>query len=988
MPLLARRNSEKVPEKAGDEGERTSIFRRLSRRSTGLHGSESKAKGPVDHVTEVATSDKKSDTTAAPGSYSDAIAATHPMTSPTVNISDSPRSSSAESTTRPQREAKGHHPTTVSGPLSKGDVRHLFSGAPHFTLEKGGRGRYFPQAFFPWNTTLEISDLQDRRYLRHESFSLATLHAHLPIPDEVSWKPGMRPPVKRDGLETGKRPMFELEIYERPNMLSIEGHEPGTVGLRWFLEHPVADGVASADSKEHSKDVDMDLEFANLPVAEAFRLISGLHDDGKAKVGKRAPKQDRAQLVRDGPPAWRRVGVRNISMTTLTERLELLSKLRDEMVNEGWKVTVLNKISGEELQRHLFEELLYPPQRLLGDGRYTKPGLKGQIEALVKVLTTPGAWLDLSVPEARLRFGQILHGPRARRVNNINSTLTPDDEHKFTAGAERKWLLVQLLLSVELVIRLDAALRLGVARHSETFEVTSNEIHHFNKMRNLKVDWDLVAARRCLDLCHFRKIEKVSPAEARPTSPKLERRYSDHHFIEGFRHTLHLREEKHEEMDSCDCAVLPRQPRAMVDGVVRFASNIGWPRCVGIGQRLEEKLCQSEARRQSFLLGDTEEHHTRGAERHPEPTSAIIPPLDGLTVQLEQATPTTIGSWLSRTWLSGLVLPGPSACDLLICTLLENDDEAISKLGSSSAHLHAGFTLDGHSWWSKRCIVGRVMASFHQDCKENMGWISTPKLLPIYDGGKERPKGGNGWIRVKTYPPPKLRETARIYDGERLSLESTPLGVGHGKILGAEFSMVTDHILDILPHVQVQNMQLHLSETDLTPHDHALAAWVGFDISHGPDDSRSKQHVAFSLHREVFFVTAYPCRVPHGHATTSSGHSEPVHHEHPHHRHAERLPAHPLHKTYKYKTKSLLDLLEPGVEPPDPTDKHHDLWIVDARGNDQHNVFVRAWCAEKGRHAIVSRVGWSCLSCTIREAKALEVGVVIRVGVRESDHLA
>jgi len=47
------------------------------------------------------------------------------------------------------------------------------------------------------------------------------------------------------------------------------------------------------------------------------------------------------------------------------------------------------------------------------------------------------------------------------------------------------------------------------------------------------------------------------------------------------------------------------------------------------------------------------------------------------------------------------------------------------------------------------------------------------------------------------------------------------------------------------------------------------------------------------------------------------------------------------------------------------------------------DILVRAWCAEKGRNAIIARVGRTCLSCAIREAKALEVGVIVRVGVKE-----
>jgi len=47
------------------------------------------------------------------------------------------------------------------------------------------------------------------------------------------------------------------------------------------------------------------------------------------------------------------------------------------------------------------------------------------------------------------------------------------------------------------------------------------------------------------------------------------------------------------------------------------------------------------------------------------------------------------------------------------------------------------------------------------------------------------------------------------------------------------------------------------------------------------------------------------------------------------------------------------------------------------------DILVRAWCAEKGRDAIIARVGKTCLSCAIREARALEIGIIVRIGVKE-----
>ena len=100
-----------------------------------------------------------------------------------------PSSQPSSTTNTTNHDASSPTPEHVQGGLTKEDVQTLFSGAPHFMLEKGRRGRYFPQAYFPWNNQLDITDLEDRVYLKHESFALATLHAHLPVPEEVGWKP-------------------------------------------------------------------------------------------------------------------------------------------------------------------------------------------------------------------------------------------------------------------------------------------------------------------------------------------------------------------------------------------------------------------------------------------------------------------------------------------------------------------------------------------------------------------------------------------------------------------------------------------------------------------------------------------------------------------------------------------------------------------------------------------------------------------------------
>ncbi|KIW57273.1 hypothetical protein, variant [Exophiala xenobiotica] len=960
------------------------------------------------------------------------------------SVTDTQRHTGQGPTTEFRAEAQDEHSNKRNG-LTRMDVEHLFNGAPQFILEKGRRGRFFPQAFFPWNNDLEVGDLQDRRFLKHESFAFCTLHAHLPIPDEVGWTPGMPFPIKKAGLETGKRPLFELGIYERPNMLAQEGREPGTVGLRYFLERPVADGVQDGKIREHAKDVEIDLALGDAPATEAFNMLALSKDNDQlnAKVGKHAPEQDRLKLIHEGPQAWKSVGVRPITMQSLVDRLKVIDDWRDMVVTAGWRATVLDQMKSPELHDHLFGELLYPPRRLQDDSKYhDKEAMKVQIEALVKVLATPGAWLDLSVPEARLRFGKILHS-RTTKYDHTTGTMT--------INPERKWLLIQVLLAIELVVRLDAALRLGIAMHAENFEISGEEIHHFNKLRTLKVDWDLVAARRFLDLCYAKRNEHADTRSEsdtashtpEPMGSHLSRKTTDHHggFFGGLRHTFGL-DAVEAEPDVCDVAILPRALPPLIDGVFRFATNIGWPRAAEIQESLSQKLCHGTPEEQERFLMDaffcTDEAHHAPHEAQP----SIVPHLDNFGLNLHAATPNTIGGWLSHSWFSGLILPGNSTCDMLMATLLENDTDAatLTRLGTVGLPFRSsGFVLGNSSWWSKSSIVGRVMAPLYGS-KESMGWVYLPQFVPLIESTSN--PVSTRWLKIKSYPVPSTRERPRILDGDKLAMESSPLGRGKGGIMGAEFSMVTDHILDhdhdSHARVSVNNVQVHLSHTNATAAspDHVVSAWAQFDLTitdpARPSDVPISEQVRYGLDRAVYFVTAFPCRLPHGHATfkpDSGDAKQPNVQQHPQHKAAEHLPAHPLHKTYKFVTKTLHEIIRnPRLEPPGSgMASTAEVWIVDARhaltpaeiaryhggshsesssmtshvtgsssasasagecgpGAEQirnKDILVRAWCAEKGRNAIIARVGRTCLSCAIREAKALEVGVIVRVGVKE-----
>lgn len=102
----------------------------------------------------------------------------------------------------------------------------------------------------------------------------------------------------------------------------------------------------------------------------------------------------------------------------------------------------------------------------------------------------------------------------------------------------------------------------------------------------------------------------------------------------------------------------------------------------------------------------------------------------------------------------------------------------------------------------------------------------------------------------------------------------------------------------------------------------------------------------------------------------------------------EKLLAHPLHVSYKYRVVDVAKLLDSSVSLPieveDVVDEDEDqsmseILVIDARADGDLELLARAWCADKGVHAVIGRTERTCLGCCVREARGLGVAIVIRV---------
>ncbi|KAI5297186.1 hypothetical protein KEM56_005006, partial [Ascosphaera pollenicola] len=320
-------------------------------------------------------------------------------------------------------------------------------------LEKSKGDRSAPLVIFPWDSRAAIERLQDRKLTIHPSFTLGTMHAHLPVRwTQTGIVKSGEFPWDRQG---SKRASFDVGVYEVPNALSAMGREAGCIGFAHFMELPVADMLTYGPSPSEVKEADGKDEAGGGSNHNNNNNSGGGGGGGGGAIGVlealRLPREpyhavccpavsvDRSKLIREGPHAWRQLGIRNCTMKKLTERLARLASLRHQILEDDNPISLLDIESVPELHHTLYSTLLFPPPLVLVSHA---PSVKTQINIIARVLSVKGAWVDFSLVEWRLRIGQLLweYAPHEDdncldHANNASQPGSTDDAENAT---ERK----------------------------------------------------------------------------------------------------------------------------------------------------------------------------------------------------------------------------------------------------------------------------------------------------------------------------------------------------------------------------------------------------------------------------------------------------------------------------------------------------------------------------------------------------------------------
>ncbi|CAI9632162.1 hypothetical protein GT037_005706 [Alternaria burnsii] len=888
-------------------------------------------------------------------------------------------------------------------PLTEGQLRTLFAGAPQFSVTKTD-SRYIPTVSYPWNIDTAPKEVTDTVPLVEPAFSAATLHEHpsktRPLPDTSKQYNGYR-----------------VDVVEVPSMLSAQGVEPGTIGFSHFLELPKSDTLANELEQSQSSN-------------DSFESVKN------------------KEALQTSPE---RLGIRPVELSLIYDRLIEFQDMYEAFQDSPEPMTILNNQSAGDLYANLFTKFLTPPGY---DGSTDDPtGLQTQIVALLRVLGLKGVWYDFSLVEWRIRLGQLLW-----------SEPEPTSEHETQPmWTEREILLLQITLACELLLRLDAFTNADATDAQVRLQIDAKDIEGFLKIKTKKVDWDLVLARRFLD-----NIVIMRGSDA-PVSPKPK--------LRGLLSLLG--QGAHAEIPQSDLVVLPQHQSQQLSGLLHFAKTLQWPNIDAVSTDLARKLGEQDKAEdatpsspsgrmpdlstpsgisvygtplQTPLASghqlDSYFGHVGKPALNRNNSRALRMPLSPISTVPESHANSNfnIGGWLSRSYLTGLILPGEAISHFLVSTLLENDSTAIANLGES-ANLYGGFTFGERTFWSKTSVVGRILACV-KGSTECMGWISCPK---VPDSPSER------WYSIYSEVLPH-ENRLRLRDGlDVVAQESATVPVDALASTKSE-DFVLPQDLDSSPTSSIAFLQWELVpiNTDLIDGDSLTGPPTDSDI-HAPSMTFVSGVVShtLTLAYDVQFITSFPCTtaasappslthrpkvmrrsVTGNISRSSSKHSvtlsrrnshgfEPLlshppdaaditpkrMYEPPTGPEAETLAtsskpmnAHPLHKSYTYKMVPVTDILDPDFLLPfelhtsKSTERLLDLsrsndseteemiknskksvLVLDARTSSDLQLLARAWCAEKGLHAIVSNVGRTCLGCSIRQARGLGINIVIRV---------
>ncbi|KAK5175259.1 uncharacterized protein LTR77_000396 [Saxophila tyrrhenica] len=714
-------------------------------------------------------------------------------------------------------------------PLSPLEIEAMFLGAPYFQVRKSV-GHYNPEVAFQGGDVKTTSKFSpDYEGFSHASFAASTL-------SKSRSQEQVERPSSEQGNETVK---YGSDVLEVPSMLSAEGLDTGAVGFEHFLQLPIADDLAVQDDT--------------------------------------APLKKREQLQMD--PEW--LGLRQLNMEHMIDRLTEMGELFAAIKEHQWESPdPWNRRKIEEMGEELFDKLLSAElgTTSAGTGSVT---LKTQVAALQRVLNTNGLWRDFSRVEWRTRVGQLLWAPEDFEQTQVDGSRTLNERDVF---------LLQITLSAELLMRL---LALEALSFSFPPIVSQEDAEALDTQRGPKIKWDLILADRFLSNLNIsaKTLPPPIPTSAEKGVANRSSFFSAITFFSAKEDPL-----DQDSSHSVQPLLFAKNEPEQLAGLAHFAHTLQWPHADDVQRELESKLSKPFSNRPlstaasiyATPLSSPRLPPTPGARnsffafpssrpgfsRKNTAQSVSLLPARNIAGNVESFE---VGGWLSRSWLSGLVMPGEPGRHFLMSALLENSPQAITVLGEE-ANLYGGFVYGQRGFWSQSCIVGRVLAAV-KGSVGCMGWVSVPL------DGETRKGLDDGWMGVDAQELPAVAARPCIRDSEAVAKESDPIK-GHKveSLQAGDFNRPTDGPLVMGNEVKFEGLSIATatspfkstsdtsSSDSVTPTDEPSSTSTAV-LTFSSPINKQMPLLTVPLTYDVQFISSYPC---HPQTTRPRGLSRPL----------------------------------------------------------------------------------------------------------------
>ncbi|KHJ30771.1 putative vtc domain-containing protein [Erysiphe necator] len=350
--------------------------------------------------------------------------------------------------------------------------------------------------------------------------------------------------------------------------------------------------------------------------------------------------------------------------------------------------------------------------------------------------------------------------------------------------------------------------------------------------------------------------------------------------------------------------------------------------------------------------------------------SSLTPIFSGSSEELENYSPDLM------SYLTGVILPGPTLPYLLMNTLIDIDPSSSSNLSKLKHQFpNIGFQYRGSTYWTSNSIAGKVLAP---TCKEIGGWI-----------GPARTAIGLDRTQVALIRQRKPKRRLEEEDVESMSERSLPLGPIAEKYPVKDYFILTSNVnLDLITDdIRIAKLSLSPLSTStkinkINPATFDASLYFAFKGTSWP----------LMLKYDVMFINASSCK---------NG-------------------PHPLFYDYEHKVVQVSDILEINNWAEEPsnftnfnqkihtgsaieriildtvgsqmtvsqtfsanstsTGKYDEkILVIEAYGVNDNEVLARAWCSHWGLNALISDISKTCKACAIRESFAACINVLILI---------